>query len=35
MHDVAGGTAPARVQKAIAAARKKIDSLREETHAHA
>jgi argininosuccinate lyase len=35
IHDVAGGTAPARVQKAIAAARKRIDSLREEIHAHA
>ncbi len=35
MHDVAGGTAPARVQKAIAAARKKVDALRGEVHAHA
>ncbi|HXM66572.1 MAG TPA: argininosuccinate lyase [Candidatus Acidoferrum sp.] len=35
IHDVAGGTAPARVQKAIAAAKKKIGSLREEAHAHA
>jgi argininosuccinate lyase len=35
IHDVAGGTAPARVQKGIAAAKKKIDSLREEIHAHA
>jgi len=35
IHDVAGGTAPARVQKAIAAAKKKIGSLREEVHAHA
>jgi len=35
MHDVAGGTAPVRVQKAIAAARKKIDALRGEVHAHA
>jgi argininosuccinate lyase len=35
IHDVYGGTAPARVQKAIVAARKKIDSLLEETHAHA
>ena len=35
IHDVAGGTAPARVQKAIAVAKKKIDSLREEVHAHA
>jgi len=35
IHDVAGGTAPARVQKAIAAAKKKIDTLREVIHAHA
>ena len=35
IHDVAGGTAPVRVQKAIAAAKKKIDSLREVFHAHA
>jgi argininosuccinate lyase len=35
IHDVAGGTAPARVQKAIAAAKKKIEALREEAHAHA
>jgi argininosuccinate lyase len=35
MHDVAGGTAPARVTQAIAAARKQIESLREEIHAHA
>jgi len=35
IHDVAGGTAPARVQKAIAAAKQKIGSLREEVHAHA
>ncbi len=37
MHDVVGGTAPARVRQGIAAARKKIDALREEvnTHAHA
>ncbi len=34
-HDVAGGTAPARVRQAIGAARKKIESLREEVHAHA
>jgi len=34
-HDVPGGTAPARVQQAIAAAKKKIESLREEVHAHA
>jgi argininosuccinate lyase len=35
IHDVPGGTAPARVRAAIAAARKTIDSLREERHAHA
>lgn len=35
IHDVPGGTAPARVQQALSAARKKIDSLREEVHAHA
>jgi argininosuccinate lyase len=35
IHDAVGGTAPARVQKAIGAAKKKIDSLREEVHAHA
>jgi argininosuccinate lyase len=35
IHDVLGGTAPARVQKAIGAAKKKIESLREEVHAHA
>jgi argininosuccinate lyase len=35
IHDVVGGTAPARVHKAIAEARKKIESLRGEVHAHA
>ena len=35
IHDVIGGTAPARVRQGITAARKKIDSLREEVHAHA
>ena len=35
VHDVAGGTAPVRVQQAIHAARKKIEMLREEIHAHA
>ncbi len=35
IHDVPGGTAPARVRQAIAAARKVISSLREEVHAHA
>jgi argininosuccinate lyase len=35
IHDVAGGTAPARVRQGIGAAIKKIESLREEIHAHA
>jgi len=35
IHDVSGGTAPARVRQAISAARKQIESLREEVHAHA
>jgi argininosuccinate lyase len=35
IHDVPGGTAPERVRKAIALARNKIHSLREEVHAHA
>ena len=35
MHDVQGGTAPARVKQSIGAARKSIESLREEVHAHA
>ncbi|HZC25135.1 MAG TPA: argininosuccinate lyase [Candidatus Binatia bacterium] len=35
IHDVPGGTAPNRVRHAIAIARKKIESLREEVHAHA
>jgi len=35
VHDVVGGTAPGRVGQAIAAARKSIESLREEVHAHA
>jgi argininosuccinate lyase len=35
IHDVVGGTAPARVKQGIGAARKKIESLREEVHAHA
>jgi len=35
MHDVKGGTAPGQVRQAIAAARKTIESLREEVHAHA
>lgn len=35
IHDVVGGTAPARVRQAINYARKQIQSLREEVHAHA
>jgi argininosuccinate lyase len=35
MHDVRGGTAPGQVKQAIAAAKKFIESLREEVHAHA
>jgi len=35
IHDVIGGTAPARVKQAIGNARKQIESLREEVHAHA
>ena len=35
IHDVIGGTAPARVRQGIAAARKKIESLRQEVHARA
>ncbi len=37
IHDVVGGTAPARVRQGIASAKKKIESLREEVkiHAHA
>ncbi|HUD67853.1 MAG TPA: argininosuccinate lyase [Candidatus Sulfotelmatobacter sp.] len=35
VHDVPGGTAPVRVRQAIAATRKKINSLHEEVHAHA
>jgi len=35
VHDVAGGTAPSRVRHAIHLARKKIESVREEAHAHA
>jgi argininosuccinate lyase len=33
MHDVPGGTAPARVQQALRTARKRLESLREEVHA--
>jgi argininosuccinate lyase len=35
VHDVVGGTAPSRVRQAINTARKTIESLREEAHAHA
>jgi len=35
IHDVVGGTAPARVRQGIVAARKKIESLREEVNFHA
>jgi argininosuccinate lyase len=35
IHDVPGGTAPNRVRHAISVARKKIEALREEVHAHA
>jgi argininosuccinate lyase len=35
IHDVFGGTAPARVRQGIGAARKKIESLREEVNFHA
>jgi len=35
VHDVPGGTAPSRVRQAINATRKRIETLREEVHAHA
>jgi argininosuccinate lyase len=35
IHDVAGGTAPARVRQGIGVARKKIENLREEVNFHA
>jgi argininosuccinate lyase len=35
IHDVIGGTAPSRVRQAIPAARKKIETLREEVNLHA
>jgi len=35
IHNVPGGTAPARVRQAISAVRKRISSVREEVHAHA
>jgi argininosuccinate lyase len=34
IHDVPGGTAPARVRQAIAATRKRIEFIREEVHSH-
>jgi argininosuccinate lyase len=35
IHDVTGGTAPGRVRQAICLARERVESLREEVHAHA
>jgi argininosuccinate lyase len=35
IHDVPGGTAPARVHQAIAAARQKAGAVQQEAHAHA
>jgi argininosuccinate lyase len=35
IHEVVGGTAPGRVRQGIVAARKRIERLREEVHAHA
>ncbi len=35
MHDVKGGTAPGQVKQAMATARKVVESLREDVHAHA
>lgn len=35
VHDVPGGTSPARVRQALAVAKHKIHALREEVHAHA
>jgi argininosuccinate lyase len=35
IHDVAGGTAPARVRQGVVASRKKIEALREEVNLHA
>jgi argininosuccinate lyase len=35
IHDVPGGTAPGRVRQALADARRKIESMREDVHAHA
>jgi argininosuccinate lyase len=35
IHDVPGGTAPARVRQAVDDARRKVDRMREDVHAHA
>ncbi len=35
IHDLPGGTAPARVRQAMADARQRIESIREDVHAHA
>ena len=35
IHDVPGGTKPARVQQALAESKKRVEALREEIHAHA
>jgi len=35
IHDVPGGTAPARVRQALAEAKRRIETIREESHAHA
>jgi argininosuccinate lyase len=35
IHDVPGGTAPARVRQALADAKQRIEAIREESHAHA
>jgi argininosuccinate lyase len=35
IHDVPGGTAPARVRQAITDARQKVETMREDVHAHA
>jgi argininosuccinate lyase len=35
IHDVPGGTAPGRVRQAMAEARQRIESIREDVHAHA
>ena len=35
LHDVPGGTAPGQVQRAVADAKRRIEFIREEAHAHA